>query len=257
MSIYQHFRPEEKEFIDQSLGWKDFVESSYAPKLTDFLDPREQQIVKMIVGEHSDVKLRFFGGAEGTERKRALLYPEYLNPVEEEFSITLFEIVYPSKFVSIEHPQILGSLMSLGLKRGKFGDITVQDERAQFFVSRDIEDYVSMQLESIGKASITLKKLPLEKAILTSDSWEESSATVSSLRLDAVISAIYNISRQKSQLFVQQGLVKVNWTQIEDPSFACGDGDVLSVRGKGRSKIREVEGKTKKEKWRIIIGKQK
>ncbi|RYI32207.1 RNA-binding protein [Bacillus infantis] len=257
MSIYQHFRPEEKEFIDQSLGWKDYVETSYAPKLTDFLDPREQQIVKMIVGEHSGVKLRLFGGTEGTERKRALLYPEYFTPDEEEFSITLFEINYPSKFVSIEHPQILGSLMALGLKRGKFGDITVQDERAQFFVSREIEDYVSMQLESIGKASVTLKKLPLEKAITAAGAWEESSASVSSLRLDAVISAIYNISRQKSQLFVLQGLVKVNWGQVEDPSFVCGEADVLSVRGKGRSKIIEVEGKTKKDKWRIITGKQK
>ena len=46
MSIYQHFRPEERGFIDQALNWKDFVENKYAPKLTDYLDPREQQILK-------------------------------------------------------------------------------------------------------------------------------------------------------------------------------------------------------------------
>lgn len=41
MNIYQHFRPEEREFIDQVLNWKNIVENTYAPKLTDFLDPRE------------------------------------------------------------------------------------------------------------------------------------------------------------------------------------------------------------------------
>jgi RNA-binding protein YlmH len=52
-------------------------------------------------------------------------------------------------------------------------------------------------------------------------------------------------------------LVKVNWTLIENPSFECKEGDIISVRGHGRSKIMGIEGKTKKEKWRIIAGRQK
>jgi RNA-binding protein YlmH len=71
------------------------------------------------------------------------------------------------------------------------------------------------------------------------------------------MSALYNISRQKSQLYVQQGHSKVNWTTIENPAFECGEGDVLSVRGLGRAKIVTIEGKTKKDKWRIIAGRQK
>ena len=74
MSIYQHFRPEEREFIDQVLNWKEYVENNYAPKLTDFLDPREQQIVKIIIGQHMGIKWQFFGGTEFTERKRAFLF---------------------------------------------------------------------------------------------------------------------------------------------------------------------------------------
>ncbi len=61
MSIYQHFRPEEKEFIDQVLNWKEYVEQTYAPKLTDFLDPREQLILKMIIGESRRSSVRIFG----------------------------------------------------------------------------------------------------------------------------------------------------------------------------------------------------
>lgn len=257
MSVYQHFRPEEKEFIDQVLNWKDQVENTYAPKLTDFLDPREQLILKSIIGEHSGILADLFGGTPNTERKRALIFPDYYESDEEDFLICLFEIDYPKKFVSIEHPQVLGSLMSLGLKRGKFGDILFEDDRIQFFVTEEIEEYVRLQLESIGRASVTLNKKPFAEAITADEEWRECSVTSSSLRLDTVISAIYNISRQKSQLFIQQGLVKVNWTLIENPSFECREGDLISVRGQGRSKIMEIEGKTKKEKWRILAGRQK
>ena len=84
MNIYQHFRPEEKEFIDQVLNFRDLVEKTYTPKLTDFLDPREQHIMKVLIGEHSDIKCEFFGGEKNTERKRAILMPDYENVTKED-----------------------------------------------------------------------------------------------------------------------------------------------------------------------------
>ncbi|KON89169.1 RNA-binding protein S4 [Sporosarcina globispora] len=257
MSIYQHFRPEEKEFIDQVLNWKNLVENTYAPKVTDFLDPREQHILKSVIGQQSGILYALFGGTPDAERKRALMFPDYYESSEEDFQIRLFEIEYPKKFVTLEHPQVLGSLMSLGLKRGKFGDILFEEDRIQFFASQEIEDYISLQLQSIGRASVTLKKQPFSEAVKSAELWKESSVTSSSLRLDTVISAIYNFSRQKSQHFIQQGHVKVNWTQIENLSFECQQSDIISVRGQGRSKIMEIDGKTKKDKWRIIAGRQR
>lgn len=255
MSIYQHFRPEEREFIDQALHWKDYVESTYSAKLTDFLDPREQHIVKTIVGENGNVKLAFFGGTEKTERKRAYLFPEYDEAMTDQFQISLFEINYPSKFVTIEHPQVLGSLMSIGLKRGKFGDILFNGDRIQIFTASEVSDFLGMQLESIGRSKVELNEIPLSDAIETKEELHELSTTVSSLRLDTVIAAIHNLSRQKAQLHIGQGLVKVNWTVIENTAFVCEEGDIISMRGYGRAKIISIDGKTKKDKWRITAGK--
>ncbi|NHC39596.1 RNA-binding protein [Bacillus sp. MM2020_1] len=257
MNIYQHFRPEERDYIDQVLNWKDYVETNYSPKLTDFLDPREQHILKMLIGEHADVNYKLFGGTPDVERKRALIFPDYLPVTEDEFQISLFEIQYPAKFVTIEHRQVLGTLMSLGLKRGKFGDILTKDGKCQFFAAKEISDYIKSNVETIGRAGVKLIETDIENAIPTKELLMESDLTVSSLRLDTVISGIYHVSRQKSQLFIQQGLVKVNWTLTENPSFECGVGDMLSVRGYGRAKVLAIEGKTKKEKWRINVGKQK
>jgi RNA-binding protein YlmH len=179
MSIYQHFRPEERGFIDQVLNWKDFVEQKYAPKLTDYLDPREQQILNTIVGQQT-INLSFFGGSPHTERKRALLYPDYYQETEADFKITLFEVKYPSKFIHLTHPQVLGSLMSIGLKRDKFGDVLLADEQIQFFCAEEISDYVKLEVQSMGKASVELIQRPLSDTILQEEQWNEKMITVSS-----------------------------------------------------------------------------
>jgi RNA-binding protein YlmH len=77
------------------------------------------------------------------------------------------------------------------------------------------------------------------------------------MRLDTLISTVHNISRQKSQLLIEQGLVKVNYATTLKTAFECHEYDMISVRGYGRTKIISIEGKTKKEKWRINVGKQK
>jgi len=257
MNIYQHFRPEEREYIDQVLNWKNSVETQYSPKLTDFLDPREQHILKMIIGENGEVNYSLFGGSHGAERRRAFIFPDYLTAAENDFQINLFEIDYPRKFVTIEHRQVLGTLMSLGLKRGKFGDILIKDDRVQFFAVKEISNYIKNNLESIGRSGVKLIETSVANAVVTDEQWTENNLTLSSLRLDTVISGIFNLSRQKSLTFIQHGLVKVNWTLIENPSFSCDQGDMISVRGSGRAKLIGIDGKTKKDKWRIIVGKQK
>ncbi|WP_040204888.1 YlmH family RNA-binding protein [Neobacillus jeddahensis] len=257
MNIYQHFRPEERDFIDQALRWKRNVETQYVAKLTDFLDPREQHMLKMIIGEGGDVNFKLFGGSLGLERKRAFIYPDYLTADRDDFQISLFEINYPQKFVTIEHRQVLGTLMSLGLTRGKFGDILIKNGQVQFFAAKEISNYIRTNVETIGRAGVKLVETNVENAIAAKELWDEQMLTLSSLRLDTIISGIYHISRQKSLALIQHGLVKVNWTLIENPAFSCDLGDMISVRGQGRAKIIEIDGKTKKEKWRLLIGKQK
>ena len=77
---------------------------------------------------------------------------------------------------------------------------------------------------------------------------------MTSLRLDSVISEIYNISRQRSKQLIESGKVKVNWTENTRPDFLLELLDIVSIRGFGRIQIQELEGKTKKEKYRVLFG---
>lgn len=254
MSIYQHFRPEEKEFIDQVSGMIEQVKGTYAPKLTGFLDPREQFILSSIVGKDSEVVLAFFGGSDGVERKRAFLYPDYYSPEETDYQIALYEIRYPKKFLTLEHRQILGTLMSLGIKREKFGDILITSEHVQFIAAKEIDSYLAVNLEKIGNSSVTIEQIPLTSILVPKEQWQEEIHTVSSLRLDAVLSTGLKQSRQKVQTLIKSGKVKVNFKVTENVSAECRESDVLSVRGFGRVKIISIDGKTKKDKYRLTLG---
>ena len=257
MSIYQHFRKEEHEFIDKVVSWKEYVQNAYSCKLTDFLDPREQEIVSSIIGQNGEVQFSLNGGHPNAERKRAFIFPDYMTPSEGDFQLTAFEIQYAQKFLSIEHRHVLGALMNIGLKRSKYGDISIVGKDVFIVISKEIADFVKMELKDIGKASISLKDIPIQQVKLETEKWEEASTTASSLRIDTIISSVYNFSRQKAQMLIQGQKVKVNWKLIDQTSFECEQGDVISVRGFGRSKLVSIDGKTKKEKYRIIVGKQK
>lgn len=257
-NLLQHFRPDEREFIEQVIEWKRQVEDFYAPKTTSFLDPRQMMIVQSIIGTSGEVQVAFHGGfVDEAERQRALLYPAYMEPTIDEFHLSLLCARYPSKFVQLKHPDVLGALLSLGLERAKFGDIRVGHDIVQFVVATEVVDYVCANLTTIAKSKVNVQPLPKTMALLEAEEqWQESVITVSSLRLDTVMASSYPaISRQKATLYIESGKVKVNHAVREHTSFELHEGDLISIRGVGRLFIASIEGRTKKEKLRLKIGK--
>ncbi|NSL51260.1 YlmH family RNA-binding protein [Calidifontibacillus erzurumensis] len=257
MSIYQHFRKEEHAFIDQIISWRDQVKSEYRYKLLDFLNPREKTIVQSVIGTKDEVKCAFWGGYEEAERKRAILYPDYYEPSADDYELVLFKVNYPAKFIQLEHRQVLGALMGLGLKRSKFGDIIINGSNVQFIAAAQIADYIKLNFNQVGKTHITLEEILFDELTLSEQKGYEQTITVSSMRLDTILAEIFHLSRQKVLPYIKNQLVTVNWKIIEDPAYLCHEGDVISIRGFGRSKINKIDGMTKKEKWRLIVEKRK
>ena len=252
--IIQHFRKDEQPFIEQAIGWQREVEDRYAPKLTDFLDPRQRFIVKAVIGQSEDLRIESYGRFDEAERERILIAPSYFVATEDDFEIQLFKVTYPTKFVQLKHPDVLGALLSLGMERGKFGDIRIEDGIVQFACGREVADYVRANLTSIAKVKVHVEEITTEPLLMQKEEWVESTTTVSSMRLDVVLATLLNISRQKAQTLVNSGRVKVNWTVREQVAFELQEGDILSARGFGRLKVIATEGRTKKDKIRLQIG---
>lgn len=255
MDIYQHFRREERVFVDQVLSWKEQVGRSYQAKLTDFLDPREQQVMEMLIGKNNtDLQLKMEGGTEHAERKRAVIAPFYEQINANAFEITCLEGSYAAKFASLSHPDVMGAFLSLGLARKKLGDIYAGDGVIQIMTANDVSSYVFMHLNQIKNVGIDLKEIPLQDANDVASSWIETSHTVSSLRLDAIIKEVYRMSRQEAMSYITKGYVKLNYKVTDEAKTTLAEGDILSLRGKGRSKLIETNGWSKKGKWKITTG---
>jgi Uncharacterized conserved protein, contains S4-like domain len=255
VSVYEHFRPEEKPLIDQYLDWKDQVTREFAPKLADFLDPRQQKILELIIGKNEDVHVAFSGGFQNAERKRALLLPPYIPEEEEAFELACVEVAFASKFVTLSHPELLGALTGTGVNRDKIGDLIVTDDQAQFICSKDIEPYLLLNLTAVGKNTVACHSIGSGALIHNEQNWVESWGTVSSLRLDVVASEIYHLSRTKTAELIDRKQVRINWELMDKRDFELAEGDMLSLRGFGRSKIISVDGLTKKHKIRLQYGK--
>ncbi|ARK22649.1 RNA-binding protein [Sporosarcina sp. P26b] len=253
-SIFQHFRKDEQPFIEKVNSWVKEVEDTYAPKLTEFLDPRQRFITESIV-RNSDLTLTADGGFLDAERQRVLIYPDYYMPTKDDFQISIYQVNYPQKFVTMKHSQLLGSLMSIGIERSRFGDIQLTEEAVQFAVAQEVSEYIHVNFTQVGKVKVSVEPvLNAEDFIDIKEEWTEDLYIISSLRLDTVVAALTNSSRAKASSLIKGEKVKVNWAMIDQQAFEIEEYDVLSIRGYGRFRIMSIEGRTKKDKIRVMIG---
>lgn len=256
-ALYQHFRPEEKPFVEYVLHRLTVARDDYVPGLSDFLNPREQEMICHLKNTVSEVDVKFCGGSASCERKRALFCPPYFQPSFSDFQLTLFEIDYPRSYVSIDHRSLLGSLTGLGLVREKFGDLLLQNGRVQFVCAKEIASYVFSNLTKVGRVSVSLTEVPFSCMLKPEEQWEEKTGSVSALRLDAVVAEIYRLPRSRAGALIDTGRVRVNWKTVESRHMQLKEGDHLSVSGFGRSKLFKIDGRSKKGKWRISYGKKR
>ena len=69
---------------------------------------------------------------------------------------------------------------------------------------------------------------------------EEMQSIEASLRIDAIASAGFRMSRSKMNDMVKGGDVRVNWKPCTKPSIEVKAGDVISCTGKGRLQINDI-----------------
>lgn len=254
-NIYSHFHPDEHRFVDKAAEWVERAEQ-HSVKLTDFLDPRQQFILTTLVHRSSDVQVRFEGGHEQAERKRALVAPDYRMLDEENMGISLIAVTsLDDKLRELDHSDYMGSILALGMKRDKIGDIHASDSGCHFLVAEEVADYMRLNLQQVHRVHVQTELLPLDQLKASAVKLEEMNLSVASLRLDGVVSDVYHLSRAKILIPIKAGRCKVNWKQEEDPSKTLQPGDVVSLQGFGRFKVLEVEGLTKKGRFRVKIGK--
>lgn len=253
-NLLQHFKPEEFPFIEKAEGWLSLVLEKGRRKRTDFLDPRQAEILRQLTRHYGGITLLEEGGYEGAERRRFLLIPEGEDPREEDFQIAYLLIRPKGRFSPLQHRDYLGALLSLGIVRDKFGDLWVVEEGAYLVLAAEIADLVRLQLTEVGRVPVEVEGKERDEVPFRAEVLKERSITASSLRLDAVLAELLPLSRAKTADLIRGGRVKRNHRIADKTDEEVMAGDLLSVRGFGRFHILEDMGRTKKGNVLLRIG---
>lgn len=231
---------------DRIFDTADIAEKNNRPKFLGFLSPEEAVFADKIL-QHRSVKYGFFGGFENAGRVMLGCFPEWAEGVE--YPITPITATF-RKMDTLSHRDVLGSLMALGLKRETVGDILIEEGRAVMFVTDETSNFVLTQIEKIGRVGVNLK-VGFDSPLPQAGVLKEFTETISSERLDCVVSALAGISRGKASEKIEQSLVSINSVVTEKVTRQVFGGDIISIRGCGKFIIDSIEDKTRKN--RIVL----
>ncbi|XP_010644190.1 uncharacterized protein LOC100248657 isoform X3 [Vitis vinifera] len=219
---------------------------------TDFLTPPVLKESMIVLEKLADMKAVAQGGYPQAERCRLSVgHSEVLTTAPD--IVAALRITGNFGFQSCSHGDFLGAILGTGIAREKLGDIILQGEKgAQVLIVPELVDFLVSSLEKVGNVSVSCTKMPL-LALEYEEPRTTTFKTIElSLRVDALASAGFKLSRSKLVDLISNGDVRVNWTTVTKNGTTLKTGDVVSVSGKGRLKIGEINS-TKKGKYAVEL----
>lgn len=212
-----------------------------------FLSLEEQAKVEKAI--HNRVEYRIYGGYEDGERAKVIF-----NCEDDFSSIVCLKAKISNKFINIKHSDVLGSLMALNIDRNQIGDIFIQDDYAYVYLNRDIAKFVIDNCMSISRLSIKFmfNDLPVKKIV----NYQEINIVVTNLRIDCIVAALMNTSREDAKKYIISKNVSINHEILEETNGLCHNNDTISIRKYGRFILKDILNKTKKDRLVVKVYKQ-
>lgn len=245
-----HISTENKEIARRVIDLCEIVAKTRSIQCTDFYNPFEVKELSSLINTYDTISFSLIGN-EDSESKAILIYPDYMNEVDAADFVSLIRI--NKKDYDIAHKDVLGSLLSLGIKREKVGDIIINDGAIYFYIRNEILDYVLLNLDKIKNYGVELEVIDLETPLAREIDYEEKLVTCASARLDLLLANVYNLSRSDAKNAIEAGLVKVNYKVTYKISEVLEVGDMVSMRRRGRFIVGDYLGLSKKDKLKLII----
>lgn len=223
---------------------------SGVPRFSAFLNEREAVVAAQAVRG----KPEFFGGYDGAARTVCGFFEDtYAEEMPHKDLFPVRAVTFSFRVCDKPaHRDFLGALLALGIKRELLGDILVAEGYAVVFCHETAEDMI-FHVDKVGKIGVSAvkgaaKPLPEVKT-------KKIDASVSSLRLDCIVSAAVNVSREKSAALIKSGQVNADFSPCLNVSAELSEGTVISVRGSGRYRLSEIAGETRRGRLRVVIEK--
>ena len=206
---------------------------------TFFLDPRELKEVTNHLKKNS-----YFIYKPYIDSGRNILYKK------EEPEVLLYRIKSKKE---LRHQDILGSLYSLKLDIGLFGDIIIDNDNYYIYVLAIIRNTFETDFKKVGNTNIELEELPIDYLKDYTHNYEEFTVITSSLRIDTVISRVIHTNRDSIKDLIKDKAIIYNYELLKETSKTISPGDTFSIRRIGKYKYIETVKNTKSDNLIIKI----
>ena len=212
---------------------------------THFLTPAERFQLERWAKTQPGCRLVFSGGHPDCERTVGFFLPDWLDeewlPLDEQ--ICALELSAP--FGNPGHRDYLGALLGMGIGRERLGDIWVKDGSAVVFCLPGVEKHL-LSIDKVGRDAVRARLLTLTEVTPPERKVKKKSFSVQSLRLDAVAGGLFDLSRSEASRQVEAGTVSLNYEICDKCDAPVHEGDILSLRGKGKGRITGLGGTSRK-----------
>ena len=252
---------DDKLLLAKVLDKIEFSKSRNKIECTDFLNLAQQDLVNKFLKKAKIENYYFFGGAREAERKLLILYPEKLT---EEMArknhskiMSIIKIKLPNELENeYDHRNYLGAIMKIGTEREKIGDISVKKYGAEIVIKNEVRNFLLQNLGSLTRfSSSEIQAETIDNLTEIEQQKVEIKEIVASLRLDNIVAALARTSRNKAVEMLEQERVLLNFKCETKSSKQVNIGDIITIRGKGRFKFKEISGNTKKGRFIIKVEK--
>lgn len=219
---------------------------------SDFLNLDEISILKSLRLESG---LTLYGGYDNADRCVAGFGTDISH---YDFPIICIKIE-PSmqKFADkLSHRDFLGALINLGISRNTLGDIVISDNTGYLFCLENIGKFINENLVRVCHTTVKCEIINDIPEIIRNEPDPEE-IVVSSQRADAIISAVFKLSRNQTSRLFNQEKVFINSRAAYKEALTLKENDIVSVRGCGKFIFSGSVRKTKKGRTVAEIKKYK
>ena len=236
--------------------WHTAEERGYATTSAFLSEEERAKFLQSIKGERG---ASYFLLPENGERQLFVFYPSFMTEEEcrsslsgENAPFSILEIRGKQKKFAekLSHRDVLGAVMNLGISREQVGDILFQESASYLFLLRKMKDYVAENLSTIRHTAVQCKEVVEMEGMERRE--VEERIFVPSERLDAIVSAVFHLSRGNAQEYFQKELIYRDGITVKCSSSLKG-GEKISVRGLGKFRYIGVEKNTKKGRIVAVI----
>lgn len=236
----------------EELADKAFAQNIYT--YTHFLNEYEQSIFREMRTKLSFADPHMEGGHPYFTRGIVVFGSENMFGYQGEIPLACAKIspVFDKFAEDLTHRDYLGALMNLGIERHQLGDILVNGKAAYVVCFQHIGEVLKEQLVQVRRTRVFVELVPWEE-VDYQQKFEKKEGFVASMRLDAVVSMAFGISRSGSDGLFKGQKIFCNGKLTTGGDWKVNPGDVVSVRGYGKFLVDYLGKQSKKGRQLVAL----